>query len=235
VFVAGVTGYNPVVDESGITSENEEDWRQLWMDERSRKETQSFDKGLPRLARTSFAAGGNMVIHRNLFENVPFDPHVPHGVASDYLMNARFMGYNFFLDKQLAVKRMAKGPSAPSWYRLRQDIIRFSLGRAKLHFQPNHDRRRLEAEDLDPYPGRFLKNDLHDLAMRASLELASEYLLRGNESDAEECMVNIAISRAGSHFKLDRFKEYAAYQRRWQEFIDAVPSLKIWLGSSTLD
>ncbi|MGW8251795.1 MAG: hypothetical protein ACWGO1_14220, partial [Anaerolineales bacterium] len=62
-----------------------------------------------------------------------------------------------------------------------------------------------------------------------------DYLLKGQDKDAEECMVNIAISRAESIFSLNRYEEYVAFQQRWREFTSAVPKLKIWLENSTVD
>ena len=50
-----------------------------------------------RLVETPLILGGNMVIHRDLFQKVPFDPYIPRGEDIDYLINASLLVYTFFL------------------------------------------------------------------------------------------------------------------------------------------
>jgi hypothetical protein len=110
-----------------------------------------------RLVETSFVFGGNMVIHRRLFEKVSFDPYITRGEDIDYLINARLGGYHFFFDKELAIVHLP--PPASS--HLQEDIIRFIYEKEKLVMA----KRQLGLEtvlpaSLDPYPGAFLPNGL---------------------------------------------------------------------------
>ena len=189
----------------------------------------------PRLKPTPFAFGGNMVIHRSLFEKIPFDPMVPRGEDIDYLMNARFFGHEFLLDNELWIRHLPPPKCSPPWYQIRMDIVRFARERAKLESQHDGWAGHLSPEDLDPYPGRFLKDDFHNLVMDTSLEMASEYMEAGMEQDADECMVNIAISKAESHILGDPFGDYLAYQRRWEEFIRVLPTIGIWSAIDGID
>ncbi len=55
-----------------------------------------------------------MILHRELFECVPFDPLVTRGEDVDYLINSRIFGFSFFLDNTLSVKHLPQPKSHPS-------------------------------------------------------------------------------------------------------------------------
>ncbi len=57
----------------------------------------------PRLKETPFVFGGNMVIHRDLFTVVPFDPEVTRGEDIDFLINAKMFGFKLLSDEYLAL------------------------------------------------------------------------------------------------------------------------------------
>jgi GT2 family glycosyltransferase len=120
-----------------------------------------------RLVETSFVFGGNMVIHRRLFEKVSFDPYITRGEDIDYLINARLEGYHFFFDKKLAIVHLP--PPASS--HLQEDIIRFIYEKEKLVMA----KRQLGLEtvlpaSLDLYPGAFLHNGLEGHALEVLRE-----------------------------------------------------------------
>ncbi len=234
--VAGVSGYLRRPGATPRLPPASSRWQELWGDVGAINQAMKAVEQPPRLKKTTLTCGSNMVVHRSLFEHVPFDPRIPRGEETDYVMNAAFLGYDFFLDSGLWLEHQPRTACAPPWYRMRGDIVRFATGRAKLATQ--HDdsrRRRLEVSELDPYPGRFLKDDLHDLVMRSSLEMASAYIREGRDAEARECMSNIAISKAESRMQGDSFGEYMELQRRWERFIRAVPEMNIWHGGHVVD
>lgn len=73
-----------------------------------------------------------MVIHRNLFTVVPFDPNISRGEDMDFLINARMFGFPFFLDNRLSIKHLPPPKAHPIWRQLREDIYRFVYERAKI-------------------------------------------------------------------------------------------------------
>ncbi|MFQ6032976.1 MAG: hypothetical protein ACE5K2_08665, partial [Candidatus Zixiibacteriota bacterium] len=137
-------------------------WMKYW--DQYQRMNEAFDKIIgtqPRLKETPFVFGGNMIIHRDLFTKVPFDPEVPRGEDIDFLINAKMFGVPFFLDNQLSIKHLAPPKMHPVWMRLREDIYRFIYERAKIESQKEIDGlTRVHAEEFDPYPGCFLKADL---------------------------------------------------------------------------
>lgn len=123
--------------------------------------TEAVERHHGRLVETSFVYGGNMVIHRRMFEEIPFDPYIPRGEDIDYLINGRLKGYHFFFDKELAITHLPP-PAGPH---LREDIVRFIYEREKLRMargQPGL--KEVLPESLDPYPGAFLGEDLEEQA-----------------------------------------------------------------------
>ena len=228
-FVSGIAGYYVNPDDSVLIAPAELEWQRIWGNREAMNEAFGAIGEPPRLKPTPFVFGGNMVIHRSLFEKVPFDPAVPRGEDIDYLLNARFLGHEFLLDNELWIRHMPPPKCAPPWFQMRQDIIRFARERAKLTTQHSFDGiKHVNPADLDPYPGRYLKGDFHDLVLRSSMEMASQYIEAGLEEDARECIVNVAISKAEAEPRGDPFGEYLAYQRRWEEFIRVLPAVGIW-------
>lgn len=196
-------------------------WMKYW-DQYDRM-NEAFDMIIgrgPRLKETPFVFGGNMVIHRNLFTVVPFDPGVPRGEDIDFLINARMFGFPFFLDNQLAIKHLPPPKAHPIWMQLRADIYRFIYERAKIEHQREiKGMRRVYPEDFDPYPGCFLKSDLEDKIERACKLLSEEYLAEGDRRGSEEALRNILIAKTDAVPKYDPFQRLCELQMRWRELM----------------
>jgi hypothetical protein len=236
-LVAGVTGF---LKEDGGAGEpappSRDGWRELWGDQAALRMTLSAAGEAGGLVKTSYACGGNMIIHRSLFSRVPFDPEVPRGEDIDYVLNAAFFGYDFFLDGELAMEHRAQELCTPEWHRLRQDIIGLAAGRSKI--RTKHDDGGPMGNglsDTGSYPARFMADGIHDLVMRASMEMAAWYMRQGREEDARESISNIAISRAGSKARRGSFSRYLAFKESWQGFIRDAQTMDIWQGGGKVD
>lgn len=197
-------------------------WMRYW--NLAEKMNEAFDKVIgsePRLKETPFIFGGNMVIHSNLFASVPFDPHITRGEDIDYLINSRMFGFDFFLDNELAIKHMPPPSPHPLWRRLRQDIYRFIYEREKLRSQREvKGMTIIQPEDLDPYPGAFLKDDLDEKIYQSCTMLALEYLLADDKTSAGESLNNIVLASTDAPPKFDPFTYLISLQKRWKELIE---------------
>ena len=177
----------------------------------------------PRLKRTPFAFGGAMILHRELFECVPFDPLVTRGEDVDYLINSRIFGFSFFLDNTLSIKHLPQPKSHPQWKRLREDIYRFVYQRAKMQSQHKTENLvHVSPEDFDPYPGEFLKPDLDEKIYRSSMMLSSQYLANNDPDAAMEAMRNIYIAKHNAPPAFDAFRAYLDTQAQWEKLIRLV-------------
>jgi hypothetical protein len=174
----------------------------------------------PRLKETPFVFGGNMVIHRDLFTVVPFDPKVTRGEDIDFLINAKMFGFHFFLDNQLSIKHLPPSKAYPTWTQLREDIHRFIYERAKIEHQTAiAGMTRVYPEDFDPYPGCFLKPDLETKIGNSSKLLSYEYLALGDKGSREEALNNIVIAKTEAVPKYDPFLWLCELQKRWHELM----------------
>ncbi len=182
----------------------------------------------PRLKKTPFVFGGNMVIHRELFMKVPFDPDVTRGEDIDYLMNAKMFGYEFYLDNKLAIKHLPPPKPHPTWRRVREDILRFVYEREKIRKQKEVEGMvKIKPEDFDPYPGVFLKNDLEDKIAKASELLALEYLAEGNPEDAKETLNNIKIIKESAIPRKDPFENLLKIQKDWEKLMKITDDMEV--------
>ena len=164
-----------------------------------------------------------MIIHRDLFQSVPFDPHITRGEDIDYLINSRMYGFTFFLDNTLAIKHLPVPKKHPQWKRIREDIYRFVYERAKIASQyKTSNMVMVSPEDFDPYPGEFLRDDLDEKIFRSNMMLAADYMMNGDADGCAESLSNIAISRKEAKPAFDPFSRYRLNQKLWEEISGAV-------------
>ena len=181
---------------------------------------EAFDKVIgtePRLKETPFVFGGNMIVHRDLFSVVPFDPKVLRGEDIDFLINARMFGFTFFLDNQLSIRHLPPIKTHPAWLQLRQDIYRFIYEKAKIEKQKEvRGMTKVYAEDFDPYPGCFLKGDLEEKIEQACTLLAEEYEANGDAEGSKEALNNIVLATTEARPQFDPFDNLCQLQESWQ-------------------
>ena len=219
--VDGIAGYYLNKNNNYYDDVEIEPWMTFW--DRFGYKSRAFDKIIgrdPRLKKTPFAFGGLMVINRNLFKVVPFDPKLTRGEDIDYLINARMFGFNFFLDNQLTIKHLPPGKKHPIWQRLRQDIYRFFYEKAKIECQvekPNMIK--VEPEDFSPYPGEFLKPDLEDKVFKTNLILALDYLSNNKIDECKATIKNIHLAKYDAVPKDNIFNEYLKIQNKWSTIL----------------
>lgn len=220
--VSAVAGYYIQPDGDYHIDKPIHQWMKYW--DQYERMNEAFDIIIgtePRLKETTFVFGGNMLIHRNLFTAVPFDPMVTRGEDVDFLMNAKMFGFNCFLDNQLSIKHLPPNKMHPAWKQLREDIYRFVYERAKLDNQKDiTGMTRIYPEDLDPYPGCFLKNDLDKKIEQSCSLLSEDYLARGDKSSAQEALNNIYLARTDAIPQFDPFQNLCQLQQRWKELMD---------------
>jgi hypothetical protein len=134
--------------------------------------------------------GGNLILHHTLFCSIPFDPYIPRGEDTDYLVNANQWGFSILFDKQLRIKHLHPKRSEVYFLEeLRGDIERFLYEREKV--------RGGLTINLDPYPGYFLKWTLYPKAFLTSLLLSLDHLMRGEGEKAWKCIDNIQLLLKG--------------------------------------
>ena len=192
-------------------------WRVLWnktkwMNHIWRETLSSKDRLVP----SPMLLGGNLVLHCDLFRNIPFDPYIPRGEDTDYLINASQLGFTILFDKELRLRHLhPKRTEVFYQNELRGDIERFLYERGKTKGGL--------IINLDPYPGYFLNWTVHPKAILTSLFLSLDYLVRREWKEAIKSIDNIRLifqKKSGGwlrylEYKADWEKVMEEVQRKW--------------------
>ncbi|MFH1242329.1 MAG: hypothetical protein V1689_08205 [Pseudomonadota bacterium] len=225
-FIGAVAGYYLRPDGKWRVKVDKKPWMDYW--DKLDRMNEAFEKIIgrgPRLKETPFVFGGNMVVHREVFTRIPFDPFVTRGEDIDFLINMKMFGYRFFLDNTLSIRHLPPAKTYPVWKQLREDIYRFVRERAKLRDQEaTEDMFHVSVESLEPYPGAFLGDDLEDKIARASEALAAHYLSQDKRADAKEALRNIEIARVQATPQENAFHRLLRMKRLWEEMMDFTAS-----------
>jgi glycosyltransferase involved in cell wall biosynthesis len=187
-------------------------WRFLW--NKTKWMNRVWEKILSskdRLVPSPMLLGGNLVLHRTLFRSIPFDPYIPRGEDTDYLINASQRGFHLFFDKALRVKHLH--PERTEIYfeeELKGDIERFLYERGKM--------KKGSRIDLDPYPGNFMNWTLYPKAVITSLFLNLDYLVKGEWEKSRQCIANIRLLFRGQGGWL----KYLAFMEHWEKVMGRI-------------
>jgi hypothetical protein len=177
----------------------------------------------PRLKSTPFVFGGNMTVALNALKKVPFDPKITRGEDIDFLLNLRISGIHFYLDRELSIKHLPP-PSAPrpDWKKLREDALRFLYERKKVI-----DHRVIDINDLMPYPGRFLGDDLEELIVKTSRLLLEIYESKDDIEGIQGCRSVIALAEEDPFKNTDTSTWLQNLALRWQELTEKAVGMGI--------
>ena len=169
-----------------------------------------------RITESPLVFSGNMAIAREMFMEIPFDPNCITGEDQDYLINARMLGFAFFMDSEMKVKQMLPETPLPRWLSIRQDILHFLFDRKKLQLsQSNQFLHPITSEEMAPYPGFFLEEDLNERIMSTSISLFQEYLEKGEQENGVEATRNIKIATEYENEIENPAMEYFLIHRKW--------------------
>ena len=165
-----------------------------------------------RLKPTPFVFGGNMTVALEALQKVPFDPRITRGEDIDFLLNLRINGITFYLDRQLAITHLPPGSDQPAWKKVREDAVRFLYERKKVRDHPE-----LSLEDLQPYPGLFLGDDLEERVIKTCELLKSEYESEQDAQGVRECENIIAMIKEDPCAGFDTRSWLAQLTADWRE------------------
>jgi uncharacterized integral membrane protein/glycosyltransferase involved in cell wall biosynthesis len=193
-------------------------WRCLW--NKTKWMNQVWEEILSskdRLVPSPMLLGGNLVLHRHLFHSVPFDPYIPRGEDTDYLINASRFGFYLLFDKKLQIKHLH--PERMENYfleELRGDIERFLYEREKVKGGL--------VIGLNPYPGYFLTWTLYPRAILTSFFLSLDYLIKWKWNKSARCLGNINLIFQ----KRDAgWLNYLKFKKDWKMVMEEIQ--RIWM------
>jgi hypothetical protein len=223
-FLGGQHEGHAVLGKTGIyggpkAARDQHWWDMFWREDQARRRTLEMAERGPRLSRAPMAIGGAMALHHDMFCRVSFDPWVPRGEATDYVINARMHGLDLYFDNKMVV--LDDPPATPRPGRvLRQDIYRFVYEHRKLEYARSQvDLKQVKASELEPYPGDFLGVGIGLKAgLTAGLATAAHL---GQASEWTEAL-SASLGRAGALARANCAR-YFEFSREWP-----VVAEKLW-------
>lgn len=172
-----------------------------------------------RLTRSLRICGGCMVLHKQAYLRLAFDPWVTRGEDLDYLLNLRMYGSDVWFDNKLVVHHLP--PEIPSeGVRFQQDIFRWLYEYRKLEYSRTQiDLLQVKASDLKPYPGDFLGKDI-ERRIKWTARLRS----LGRPDKKEYRRACKIASLQAKEFASRNCQNYFEFQRVWPVFINTIKS-----------
>lgn len=206
----------------------------FWRQEDAFNEALSIVGRPPRITPSPLAFGGCLVLHRDMFCNVSFDPWVVRGEDIDYVINARMHGGDVFLDGEWSL--IHRPPRLASHaLQFRQDVYRFIYEHRKIEFAKSQvDLRQVTPESMSPYPGSFISSSI---SWRAVLTA----ILHGfSRKDGGRYLRTVRVAtKDAPEYAREHCQHYFDFQRRWPILMDRIwddVALKpLFTGERTVD
>jgi len=222
-LLGGIAGY--YIDEDGsyyLRVDPKSWWKLCWPKEKMMNEAFRVIENEQRLMEASFAFGGNMLLHWNMFEKVPFDPYITRGEDMDLLVNARMFGFKFLLDTELRVLHLP-GEGKRRWSEMRQDLYRFLYMRQKLFLQKNiRTIKRDSIGSLEPYPGHFLHFGVSFKFLVSSCLNSLHSVQKKNFESFREFICNAFQIPSALNFSKSHRVDYFQFQRKWESYLPKI-------------
>lgn len=174
------------------------------------------------------ALGGCLLLHRKLFEKVPFDPFIESREDIDYMISAKMNGAGIAVCGGFLAAETVKYDESAEYDRLRKAAASFIHMRKKIRTQRENTEgfTRVYITSLQPYPGRFLESDLLPRIRSSAAFLKSGKISSHEEGFAgkvDEVLSKIEGDYAGED---DRFKKYDDFAGDWRKLLNRVSDFK---------
>ncbi|HOI23429.1 MAG TPA: hypothetical protein PLD45_09175 [Spirochaetales bacterium] len=169
-----------------------------------------------RLSDCAMAFGGNMVLNREMYTQVPFDPYGTRGEDDDYVLNARYCGFSFFFDQDLLLLHLPPKRKGEYWARHRQDIFRFKYIREKARLFG------LDPKSLGIFLEYFTQDDLEYKAVSSSIFGALQFV-DSDRNEFREFLNNAVLAETLPPWQLRaRAETFLRFVDAWQKIVPEI-------------
>jgi hypothetical protein len=152
--------------------------------------------------------GGNMIFHRDLFTRVGFDPGITRGEDMDYMINSHMEGFPWYMASDLRITHLPpKQYDTPAYAKLKQDVLRFIYERFKVQTY------KINPTLFEPYPGRFLHQNLDTHALNALQKYATSEMIAAYSSPQE-------ILAKAYHHAEQALPNYEKFRTKWPGWME---------------
>lgn len=174
-----------------------------------------------RLVDTTIAFGGNMIIYRDVWIKIPFDPLIKRGEDMDFLRNVKMSKFGVKLDKELFIEHYPPKSKTPYLTRLKEDIYRF------LYAQAKNEHLGIDSNNYLPYPGSFFENTQGKVILTELLyyifQNKDELIKNNSLSDLLDKMEDINLIHDNAvKFAQENKDSFNNYQKSWEEMMKSI-------------
>lgn len=202
------------LDESSVSKSEEDCWNKPKLMDQSF----SIIENKERLVDTTFALGGNLVIHNSCFF-IPFDTNIARGEDMDYLRNIEYFGYLAKLDAQLAIVHKPPKSTVNDDIKFKEDIKRFFYASQKMELL------KIDPSKYDPYPGYFLK----DIREKTKQTMLNKFLEDKNSNsnglEEEERRIDNYLFKIEHKFR-EKVSSYISFQEQWKNLLKSLDTFE---------
>lgn len=144
--------------EGTFLSKSQDKWyNHFWQQGKAFNKMMSKAMHGPRLSRSNHVCGGCLVLHKEAFKRLSFDPWIARGEDLDYMLDLRMYGSDIWLDNQWSLRHLPPETESEGT-RFRQDIFRWLYEYRKIEYSRTQiDLLQVKPSSLEPYPGPFLE------------------------------------------------------------------------------
>ena len=189
-------------------------WKIFWNNTGAMNKAFELIDNPPRLKDTPFVFGGNMILHKNIFTRVLFDPYISRGEDIDFLCNAKSKGFKFLLDRELSIKHLPPPGQNPLWLKMREDIKRFIYMRVKLK------KGGYPIKNTMPYPGYFLTGSLVCKIVLTNIILFLRSLFSGKIKDTPYFLKNMILIFKYRKTAYSNYLKFKKTENKWRDFMN---------------
>ncbi|HET6352205.1 MAG TPA: glycosyltransferase [Coriobacteriia bacterium] len=216
----------PLLAKSGFYVDEQGQWQHsepVRLSDMFWRQRDAFNAGLgvmmkpPRIQRARLAFGGCLILHRDMYTAVSFDPWVTRGEDMDYVINVRMHGGDVFFDDEWRVVHLPPEQVSEA-LRFRQDVYRFVYEHRKIEFAKSQvDLRQVTPKSMAPYPGDFIDSSVGWRAWATGMLRA---IMRPEKALYFKA-ANHAV-RDASEFAREHCQHYFEFQRRWPLMMERI-------------
>lgn len=173
-----------------------------------------------RLVFCNAALGGNMITNRKMFLKVPYDINITRGEDDDYTMNAEYLGFTYFFDKEMVVRHLPPPRESLFWTRMGQDIKRFKYLREKVRIF------KMDLGKMSVMYKYFLRDDLEYNAVCGSIDAAKRFLDKNQREEADGFLQNALVAaKPDRHTMANLVENQMRFMEAWGKVLPKVEGL----------
>lgn len=168
----------------------------------------------PRFTRANAASSSCLVLHADTYSRVSFDPWIPRGEDTDYVISCRMYNRDIWLDNKLSVQRIPR-QRMDTADNFQQDMLRWFYESRKVEFGKTQiDLMQVDAASMSPYPGRWMTKAISRRALGTCILSAI-----GAPEHGAYLKLAFGGRKEAATYARESCSRYFEFQRQWPTLV----------------